>query len=58
MEFGGTLQNQGRNYFGPVNIRKMAVSLLSDRGNRVDLNNANWSFSLIVESLNKLKPTT
>ena len=58
MEFGGTLQNQGRNYFGPVNIRKMAVSLLSDRGNRVDLNNANWSFSLIIESLNKLKPTT
>ena len=58
MEFGGTLQNQGRNYFGPVNIRKMAVSLLSDRGNRVDLNNANWSFSIIVESLNKLKPST
>ena len=57
MEFGGTLQNQGRSYFGPVNIRKLAISLLSDRGNKVDLNNANWSFSLIVESLNKLKPT-
>ena len=57
MEFGGTLQNQGRSYFGPVNIRKLAVSLLSDRGNKVDLNNANWSFSLIVESLNKLNPT-
>ena len=57
MEFGGTLQNQGRSYFGPVNIRKLAVSLMSDRGNKVDLNNANWSFSLIVESLNKLKPT-
>ena len=57
MEFGGTLQNQGRSYFGPVNIRKFAISLLSDRGNKVDLNNANWSFSLVVESLNKLKPT-
>jgi hypothetical protein len=57
MEYGGTLQNQGRSYFGPVNIRKMAVSLLSDRGNKVDLNNANWSFSLIVETLNKLKPS-
>ena len=57
MEFGGTLQNQGRSYFGPVNIRKLAISLLSDRGNKVDLNNANWSFSLVVESLNKLKPT-
>jgi hypothetical protein len=57
MEFGGTLQNQGRSYFGPVNIRKFAISLLSDRGNKVDLNNANWSFSLVVESLNKLRPT-
>jgi hypothetical protein len=56
MEFGGTLQNQGRSYFGPVNIRKLAVSLLSDRGNKVDLNNANWSFSLVVESLNNLNP--
>lgn len=57
MEFGGTLQNQGRNYFGPVNIRKMSVSLISDRGNKVDLNNANWSFSIICEQLNKLKPS-
>jgi len=57
MEYGGALQNQGRAYFGPVNIRKMAISLLSDRGNKVDLNNANWSFSLVVESLNKLKPS-
>lgn len=53
MEFGGTLQNQGRSYFGPVNIRKFSVSLLSDRGNKVDLNNANWSFILSVESLFK-----
>jgi hypothetical protein len=58
MEYGGTLQNQGRQYFGPVNIRKMAVSLVSDRGNKVDLNNANWSFSIICEQLNKLKPST
>ena len=57
MEYGGTLQNQGRQYFGPVNIRKMAVSLVSDRGNKVDLNNANWSFSIICEQLNKLKPS-
>uniref|UniRef100_A0A6C0JMT2 Uncharacterized protein n=1 Tax=viral metagenome TaxID=1070528 RepID=A0A6C0JMT2_9ZZZZ len=54
MEYGGTLQNQSRNYFGPVNIRRMSVSLISDRGNKVDLNNANWSFSIVVEQLNKL----
>lgn len=54
IEYGGTLQNQSRNYFGPVNIRRMSVSLISDRGNKVDLNNANWSFSIVVEQLNKL----
>jgi hypothetical protein len=56
VEFGGTLQNQERSYFGPVNIQRMSVRLLSDRGNNVDLNNANWSFSLICEQLNKLEP--
>ena len=56
VEFGGTLQNQERSYFGPVNIQRMTVKLVSDRGNIVDLNNANWSFSLICEQLNKLEP--
>ena len=56
VEFGGTLQNQERSYFGPVNIQRMTVKLVSDRGNVVDLNNANWSFSLICEQLNKLEP--
>jgi hypothetical protein len=51
VEFGGTLQNQERIYFGPVNIHRMSVKLLSDRGNVVDLNGANWSFSLICEQL-------
>lgn len=56
-EFGGTLQNQERTYFGPVNIRRMTVQLRTDRGDLVDLNNANWSFSLIAEQLNK-NPTS
>lgn len=56
VEFGGSLQNQERSYFGPVNISRMSVKLVSDRGNSVDLNNANWSFSLICEQLNKLEP--
>lgn len=56
VEFGGTLQNQERSYFGPVNINRMAVKLVTDRGNNVDLNNANWSFSLVCEQLNKLEP--
>jgi hypothetical protein len=51
IEFGGSLQNQERLYFGPVNIRKMTIQLLNDRGDVVDLNNANWSFSFICEQL-------
>ena len=57
VEFGGTLQNQERSYFGPVNIHRMSVRLVTDRGNVVDLNKANWSFSLICEQLNKLDPS-
>ena len=51
IEFGGSLQNQERLYFGPVNIRKMTIQLLNDRGDVVDLNNSNWSFSFICEQL-------
>jgi len=50
-EFGGTLQNQERIYFGPVNISRMSVKLLTDRGDVVDLNGADWTFSLIAEQL-------
>ena len=51
IEFGGSLQNQERLYFGPVNIRKMSIQLLNDRGDVVDLNGSNWSFSFICEQL-------
>lgn len=53
VEFGGTLQDQERQYFGPVNIHRMNIKLVSDRGNVVDFNNANWSFSIICEQLYK-----
>ena len=49
MEFGGTLQNQDRKYFGPVRIQKLAVKLMTDKGSTVLLNSANWSFSVICE---------
>ena len=51
VEFGGTLQNQDRTYFGPVNIHRMSIKLMNERGDVVDLNNANWSFSLMCEQL-------
>ncbi len=50
---GGTLQNQERTYFGPVNISRMTVKLVNDRGELVNLNGANWSFSFICEQLYK-----
>ena len=56
-EFGGTLQNQERLYFGPVNIRKMSIQLLTDRGTVVDLNNSNWSFSFVCEQLYRATST-
>jgi len=51
-EFGGTLQNQDRKYYGPVNIKKLSVKLMNDKGDIVDLNGTNWSFTLICEILN------
>ena len=51
IEFGGSLQNQERLYFGPVNIRKMSIQLMTDRGDTLDLNGSNWSFSFICEQL-------
>ena len=51
IEFGGTLQIQERTYFGPVNIKRMTIRLLTDKGNILDLNNQNWSFSFIVQQL-------
>jgi hypothetical protein len=57
IEFGGTLQNQERLYFGPVNIRRMSIQLLNDRGETVDLNGSNWSFSFVCEQLYQQKKT-
>ena len=51
IEFGGTLQIQERSYFGPVNIHRMSIKLLNDKGGVLDLNGSNWSFSLIAEQL-------
>jgi hypothetical protein len=51
IEFGGTLQNQSRLYFGPVNIHRMSVKLVTSKGDTLDLNNADWSFSFECEQL-------
>ena len=40
-----------RVYFGPVKLRKFNVKLLNDKGFEVNLNDRDWSFSLIVNQL-------
>jgi hypothetical protein len=52
MEFGGTMQNQDRKYYGPVRIQKFSIKLMNDKGQIVDLNGANFSISIICEILN------
>lgn len=53
VEFGSSLQSNLRTYFGPVNIERMSVRLLDDKGNLLDLNGGDWCFTLICECLYK-----
>jgi hypothetical protein len=51
VDFGGSLQNQNRIYFGPVNLSRFSVKLLNDRGQVLNLNGSDWGFSLLCELL-------
>ena len=51
IEYLDTLQTNERKYFGPVNINRMKVTLVDNKGNIVNLHDSDWSFSLIVEEL-------
>ena len=42
---------QKRNYFGPTILKRLHIQLLNDKGIPIDLNNMNFSFSLVVEQL-------
>lgn len=44
-----TSLNFSREYFGPVDIQRMRVTLVDDFGRVLDLNNMDWSFSLVFE---------
>ncbi len=46
IEFSGQIQKNKREYFGPININKMKVTLLDDKGNILNINGLDWSFSL------------
>lgn len=51
VELSGSLQDNIRTYFGPVNIERMRVKLLDDKGNQVNLNGADWCVTLICDCL-------
>jgi hypothetical protein len=51
VEFSGSLQDSSRTYFGPVNIDRMAVKLLDDKGNVLNLNGNDWCVTLVAECL-------
>jgi len=51
VEFSGSLQDNIRTYFGPVNIDRMCVKLLDDKGIVVNLNSTDWCVTLICTCL-------
>jgi len=51
VDFSGSLQDSVRTYFGPVNIERMAVKLLDDKGNILNLNGNDWCVTLVCECL-------
>ena len=51
VEFSGSVQDNIRTYFGPVDIDRMCVKLLDDKGNILNLNGNDWCVTLICECL-------
>ena len=50
-EISGSLQVFRRQYFGPVNIDRLRLSLLDDKGRVLNLNGCDWSITLLAEML-------
>ena len=46
IEFGSTLQTNERVYFGPVNIERMKIQLMDDKGNILNMHGNDWSFTV------------
>ena len=49
--WNSSLEDTAREYFGPITLKRIRVRLLNDKGYVVNLNNMNFSFSLIAEHL-------
>ena len=48
-EASSTQLNRQRNFFGPVNIQKLRITLYDNFGRILDLNNMDWNMELIFE---------
>ncbi len=55
IDTGSGLSKHTRVYFGPVNISRMTIKLINDRGDVVDLNGSDWSCSLECKQLYQQK---
>ena len=44
-----TIESNTRVYLGPINIEKLRIKLMDDKGNVLDLNGIDWSFTFITE---------
>jgi len=51
VDFSGSIQDNKRIYFGPVDIDRMRIQLLDDRGYTVNLHGVDWCITLISENL-------
>ena len=51
LTYSGLDEFTKREYFGPVNIERLQVSLYDDQGNYVDMNGIDWSFTLKIKQL-------
>ena len=50
-EVNTAIRSARREYFGPVNLSRLRLRLLDDRGNLVDLHGAEWSILLTANQL-------
>ena len=51
VEFGSALQTNERVYFGPVNIERMKIQLVDDKGNILNMHGNDWSFTIVSTHL-------
>lgn len=50
-DFSSSLKENKRIYFGPVDVERLRVHLLDDKGNTLDLHGSDWCITLICTSL-------